>query len=688
MKRLFYSLSISNKLAFVFLLLMFMMGVGGLVGLYNANELTNVTKRLYRDSFKRGETLSLVENEFLSSRQELFLHTIISDRSSKSYLEASVEERRNKIERLLLEYKSMGLAPSQEATFRDLVANLGKYWHVHLNVEKLSRAGDRDSALSIIRMEGNKTFTDTITSLKELIKEEQGAAFADYSASDYFARVILAVTLGFTVLAIVFGGVLWLALTRSMVKPILAIEEAAMKVAQGDFKQRAPVMTDDETGKLAVAFNRMAESLEDYYATLEKKVEERTRELEKANRELTDKKRELETANIELHAANRMKSQFLANVSHELRTPLNSIIGFSELLEEKAFGDLNERQTQYVEFIRSSGGHLLQLINNILDLSSIEAGRVEVAATEFSVSEALGEILGIVKPMAHSRDITIETRAAPASPKLRADKAKFKHIMFNLLTNAVKFNNDGGHVYLDWETTDEPSGLELKRYILFKIRDTGVGIAEEDRERVFRGFEQIDSSATREYGGAGLGLVLTKRLVELHGGEIWFDSAPGEGTTFYVKLPQGTEEIDAPVLTSAFRAASPGADSHRLVLIASESPDINHLLQIYLAGDAYDVVVAADGVDLVRKAKEHKPFVIITGIMIPKKDGWDVLKELKADATLADTPIIIISSTDNRELGLSLGAAEYLEKPVNRKKLLGALARLAPPADTRGVKEA
>ncbi|MDO8427050.1 MAG: MCP four helix bundle domain-containing protein, partial [Deltaproteobacteria bacterium] len=374
MKKVFNRLSISNKLAVVFLLLLFMMGVGGSVGLYNAGQLANVTKRLYVDSFKRVETLSSVENEFLSARQEMFLHTIISDEPSKAYLEGSIIEHKKKIGKLLYEYKMMGFAPGQEKVYIELQDQLEMYWYIHSEVEELSSKGRRDSAMSLIRMEGNKTFTDSVTALRKLIKEEKDTAHTAYQESDFFADVIIAVTLSFTVIAIVTAAGLWMALTRSIVRPILSIEESAKRIGQGDLKQRVPVMTEDEIGNLAVEFNNMAESLQNYYSTLEKKVEERTEELRLANEDLFTNKQELELANIELQEANRMKTQFLANVSHELRTPLNSIIGFSELLQEKAFGDLNDRQMQYVEYVHSSGGHLLQLINNILDLSKIEAG--------------------------------------------------------------------------------------------------------------------------------------------------------------------------------------------------------------------------------------------------------------------------------------------------------------------------
>ncbi|HAO93013.1 MAG: hypothetical protein A2X93_08085 [Deltaproteobacteria bacterium GWC2_56_8] len=671
MKRLFNSLSISNKLAVVFLLLLFMMGVGGLVGLYNAGQLANLTRRLYSDSYKRGETLTAVENEFLSARQELFLHTITSDVASKAYLEGSIGEHKSKIDRLLNEYKALGIKSGHARLFEELHTHIELYWSIH------SRIGGRtrDEALSIIRTEGNKTFTEAINALKHLIKEERDTAFTAYQKSDFFASVIIAVTLAFTLLAIITAGGLWFALTRSIVRPILSIEESAKKIGQGDLKERVPVMTDDEIGNLAIEFNKMAVSIENYYATLEKKVEERTEALKVTNEELSTKKQELETANLELLEANRMKSQFLANVSHELRTPLNSIIGFSELLQEKAFGDLNERQHQYVEYVHSSGAHLLQLINNILDLSRIEAGRMELSSEDFSIMEVLGELLGNVRPMAHERNISLECKTVPASPKIHADRAKFKQIMTNLLSNAVKFNNDGGRVTVDWDISEEPLGMKMERFVVFRIMDTGIGIKEDDKGKLFKEFEQIDSSITREYGGTGLGLVLTKRLVELHKGSIRVESEPGKGSTFFVKLPQGTEEIDLPVMTGRVYAPQ-GRVKKPLVLIASESQDINHLLEIYLAGGAYEVFTASDGLDLLRKAQEQKPFAIIMGIALPKKDGWEALKELKDSPETSSIPVVVISSLDKKEMGYALGAIEYMEKPINRERLLSVLDKL------------
>ncbi|MBE9529392.1 MAG: MCP four helix bundle domain-containing protein [Proteobacteria bacterium] len=678
MALVFRNMSISNKLATVFLLLLVMMGIGGVVALYNAGQLAKVAERLYLNSFKRAETLSSIENEFLSSRQEMFLHTITTDQSSRTYLEISVLEHKQKIAKLLYEYKTLGIASEHIEIYRKLNINLAGYWHIHHKVEALSKAGHRDSALSIIRLEGNKSFSDTIDALRTLIKEEREIAYNAYQQSDFFSKVIIAVTFIFTLMAILVAGAMWMVLIRSIVKPIIALEESAKLIGSGDFNERAPVMTEDEIGSLATEFNKMADNIEDSYATLEGKVKERTDELRLANEELSGKKQELEVTNLNLQEANKMKSQFLSNVSHELRTPLNSIIGFSELLQEKTFGDLNERQTQYAEFVHSSGEHLLSLINNILDLSRIETGRMLLQTEKFPMLEVIAEVMGLLRPSAHERNMVIETKSVPASPMLNADKSKFKQIMTNLLSNAVKFNVEGGRVKVEWDIVTEPVGVDLERYIIFCVKDTGIGIKEEDRQKVFKEFEQIDSSMATEVAGTGLGLVLTKRLVELHGGSIWFESTEGKGSAFYVKLPQGTDEVDLPVINEIDERLLDEEDLP-VLLMASESDDINRLLEIYLTGCPYNIIVASDGLDLLRKVQEQKVSVIITGITIPKKDGWEVIRELKSAPETMHIPVVIISSIYKKEMGESLGAAEYLQKPINKDKLIRVLARLMPP---------
>jgi signal transduction histidine kinase/ActR/RegA family two-component response regulator len=673
-KKSFKSLNISNKLAVIFLLLLFMMGVGGSVGLYNGQQIAKVTDHLFMDSFQRTDMLSSIEKDLLHQRQELFLHTIISEFSSKSYLEGSLGDIKSKIERKLSEYESIGSSEFR-GLYNALHASLPEYWEVQSKVVALSMEGKRNQAITLIQGEGNEKFADSMNALKKLINQENNEAFSAFQTIKTFASTIIVVTLIFTVLAIFVAGGMWLTTTRSIVVPLRTIEEIAKKVANGDFKQRVPIMTQDELGSLAGEFNLMAENIEEHNATLEDKVMKRTAQLKKTNIEMENQKKEIERANIELVHANEMKNQFLANVSHEFRTPLNSIIGFSDLLKEKNFGELNTKQLEYLDYIRSSGGNLLVLINNILDISRIEVGNLEIEPDEFSLTEILGETLGIVRPLAHKRSITINTKTSPASPIIRADRAKFKQILLNLLSNAVKFNNDGGTVDVDWEIKEEPKGMVMERVLNLSVTDSGIGIDDKDKERIFKEFEQVDSSISREYDGSGLGLTLTEKLVELHKGEIWVDSKFGEGSTFSVKIPQGTERIDMPVFSRTTNLDH-GISESDVLLIACESDDLNQLLAIYLADEPYKVESVNDGFELVKKAEAKVPFAIIMGVALPRKDGWEVMKELKEGKKTSDIPVVLLSSTEDKDMGFSLGAAAFLEKPVTRERVLDILSSL------------
>lgn len=255
--------------------------------------------------------------------------------------------------------------------------------------------------------------------------------------------------------------------------------------------------------------------LESLYLNLEKKVEERTKELRQAN--------------IALEKANRLKSEFLATMSHELRTPLNAIIGFAEVLRDEVIGLLNKEQKECLDDIHSSGQHLLSMINNILDFSKIEAGKFELRYEEFSLEEAIGEVLNAVFEFSCKKGIGIHTQFHPDIPTIIADKVKFKQIMFNLLSNAVKFTPENGRVTIN-------AGL-VEQYVQIGVSDTGIGIKSEDIDKLFKPFLQLDSSYSRRYEGTGLGLILTKHLVELHGGKIWVESEYGKGSTFTFTLP-------------------------------------------------------------------------------------------------------------------------------------------------------
>lgn len=255
--------------------------------------------------------------------------------------------------------------------------------------------------------------------------------------------------------------------------------------------------------------------LQDLNVLLEKRVEERTEELQKAN--------------IALEKANRLKSEFLATMSHELRTPLNAIIGFAEVLRDEITGALNTEQKEYVGDIHSSGQHLLSMINSILDLSKIEAGKFELQYEEFSVENAINEVLNTIMGSSHKKGISIRTHVHEDIPSLMADKVKFKQIMFNLLSNAVKFTPENGRITINARLSNQ--------HVQIAVSDTGIGIKSDDMNKLFEAFRQVDGSYARRYEGTGLGLILTKRLVELHGGKIWAKSEYGKGSTFTFTLP-------------------------------------------------------------------------------------------------------------------------------------------------------
>jgi len=277
----------------------------------------------------------------------------------------------------------------------------------------------------------------------------------------------------------------------------------------------------------------------------EKSVEH-ARDVELLNIELLSAKEKLEYEKVRAEEANRLKTEFLANMSHELRTPLNSIIGFSDILQDETFGDINEKQSQYVGNILSSGKHLLNLINDILDLSKVEAGKMQLSPEEFPISQNIEEIINVISDLADKKNITLTVNLSEKVNTIFADQKRFKQIMYNLLSNAVKFTEEGGKVDITGEVIPGKRRSDKSDLLQISVADTGIGIATEDYPKIFAQFQQVDGSYARKQEGTGLGLALTKKLVEIHGGEIWFESRLGESSTFTftmpMKLPQPIDE--------------------------------------------------------------------------------------------------------------------------------------------------
>jgi two-component system, NtrC family, sensor kinase len=346
------------------------------------------------------------------------------------------------------------------------------------------------------------------------VEQPLSEAFAPLKSAIWRTALLL---VAFLLLAIATS----ILLARRLVRPIESIQSAAAKIGSGSLDQQIEIRSNDELGALAAEFNRMAARLRESYAGLEQKVEERTRELAQALRELDVKGRELETAS-------RHKSQFLANMSHELRTPLNAIIGFTQVLRQQLYGDVNEKQREYLEDILGSADHLLALINDVLDLSKVEAGEVELVVAPFSLRETLERGVVMVRERASHDGVRLSLAANGGADLVSGDERRISQVIFNLLSNAVKFTPAGGAV--------DVCATQRNGEVLVSVADTGPGIAAADQARIFEEFKQTEAGAERR-DGTGLGLALSKRLIELHGGRIWVESELGKGSTFVFTLP-------------------------------------------------------------------------------------------------------------------------------------------------------
>jgi len=415
---------------------------------------------------------------------------------------------------------------------------------------------------------------------------------------------------------------------------------------------------------------------------------------------------EIAAKNRQLEEASRLKSDFLANMSHELRTPLNAIIGFSEVLKDGLAGELIPQQKEYINDIYGAGQHLLSLINDILDLSKIESGRMDLELAPVNPASLLAGSLAVVKEKAikHRIAVRLDTGAAPG--ELLADGRKLKQIVYNLLSNALKFTADGGEITLTTRRAaradigaEPPPGYaarllppptegefgEFPDFLAIAVCDNGIGIAEADLGRLFQTFVQIDGSLERKYEGTGLGLALVRRLVALHGGALGVASAPGKGSCFMVWLPWRAAPAEA--ASSAPAAVPPAptfsAPAGPLVLITEDSPQAATIFRRFLEDAGYRTLHAADGEECLALARRQRPDLISLDILMPRLNGWDTLERLKADPELADIPVVIVSVVDDLQRGLVLGAARVMQKPLRRDELLDALARLGFPGKGR-----
>ena len=358
-------------------------------------------------------------------------------------------------------------------------------------------------------------------------------------------------------------------------------------------------------------------------------------------------------------------------MSHELRTPLNAIIGYSELLQEMAAKQIPTNPAPDLEKINRAGKHLLALINNVLDLSKVEAGKMELLPEHFSISELVRELIDSVQPLLIKNANTLELGAGEGLGMMYADLTRIRQCLLNLLSNACKFTRHG---IIRLETTRETRAD--REWIVFRVHDSGIGMTPSQIDRLFQAFTQADASTTRKYGGTGLGLAITKMISEMLGGDITVESTPGQGSTFTLRIPASPGRLPAESAGPCPSEQPAPQPSSPAILVIDDDPMVHDLMTRFLAADGFILAHADNGREGLRLAREIHPHAITLDLMMSGMDGWSTLAALKADPKLATIPVILLTILDDQGRGFALGVMDYLTKPIDRKRLLGVLSRI------------
>ncbi len=492
-----------------------------------------------------------------------------------------------------------------------------------------------------------------------------------------YERLARYVGIGVLILAVALLVALMLSsrLQQVVSKPILDLAETTRRVSDGkDYSVRAIKHTQDEIGFLIDQFNEMLAQ-----------IEKRDQDLHRVNEQMVESEQRA-------LAATKAKSQFLANMSHELRTPLNAIIGYSEMLQEEA-EDLEQKEfVPDLQKIQAAGKHLLALINDILDLSKIEAGKMTLYLETFDVGTMVRDVVATIQPLVSKNSNKLEVDCPSHVGTMRADLTKVRQTLFNLLSNACKFTEKGALRIEVRKTGESPPLQETESsraseaqagnvpghaasgpFIQFCVSDTGIGMSRQQLARLFEAFSQADASTTRRYGGTGLGLAISRKFCQMMAGDLTVESEQGKGSTFRVVLPAVVEEPKLETELAPTTPPSVRAEGAQTILVIDDDAAARDLLQRTLVKEGFHVESAATGPQGLDLARRAKPAAITLDVMMPGMDGWAVLSAIKADPALAEIPVIMMTVVDDKNLGFALGAVEYLTKPIDWDRLVKAI---------------
>ena len=492
--------------------------------------------------------------------------------------------------------------------------------------------------------------------------------------------VLVRLWVGSTAVLLAISTVVIYLLARRITRPVKQLTERVVQIAHGHLDQTIPVTARDELGQLAESFNEMAKSLKD---NIDRK-EQLLTEVKEFNRTLEDRiaqrTAELVQRTEALEVANRHKSEFLANMSHELRTPLNAIIGYSEMLEEEAEDSGQSEFIPDLRKIHSSGKHLLSLINDVLDLSKIEAGRMEMYLETFSIKGMVEDVIATSEKLAEKKQNELVVACPDDIGSMHADVTRVRQCLFNLLSNACKFTEKGKITIAVSRAVTKGEPM-----VRFRVSDSGIGMTPEQMASIFEAFRQADASTTRKYGGTGLGLAITQEFCTVMGGSISVDSKPGEGSAFTIELPEDVTEAverskasprrpDGTHYETKATSGKPGRNQE-LVLVIDDDQTARDLMERHLTREGYLVRCCSSAPEGLRVARTERPAVILLDVMMPGMDGWATLRALKSDPELSHIPVIMVTITTNRNMGYALGASEFITKPVERDHLAALLRK-------------